>query len=213
MKAINKRILILTSIVILLPMFVGLALWNRLPEQMPTHFGFNGTVDGYSSRLFAVVGLPLFLLAMQLFCAVMLRADPKKQNISEKMAQLVLWVCPAASLFVGLSMYLSALGFAINVSRFGMIFVGLLFVVIGNYLPKCRHNYTVGIRIPWTLDDEDNWNHTHRFAGYVWIIAGVVTLLSVFLGHATVVWIAAIFIASLSPLVYSFVYAKKHGKI
>ena len=213
MKAINKRILILTSIVILLPMFVGLALWNRLPEQMPTHFGFNGTVDGYSSRLFAVVGLPLFLLAMQLFCAVMLRADPKKQNISEKMAQLVLWVCPAASLFVGLSMYLSALGFAINVSHFGMIFVGLLFVVIGNYLPKCRHNYTVGIRIPWTLDDEDNWNHTHRFAGYVWIIAGVVTLLSVFLGHATVVWIAAIFIASLSPLVYSFVYAKKHGKI
>ena len=63
------------------------------------------------------------------------------------------------------------------------------------------------------VDDEDNWNHTHRFAGYVWIIAGVVTLLSVFLGHATVVWFAAIFVASLSPLVYSFIYAKRHGKI
>ena len=74
-------------------------------------------------------------------------------------------------------------------------------------------NYTVGIRLPWTLDDEDNWNHTHRFAGYVWIIAGVVTLLSVFLSHAAVVWVAAIFVASLSPLVYSFVYAKRHGKI
>ena len=115
-----------------------------------------------------MIGLPLFILAMQLFCAVMLRADPKKQNISEKMAQLILWVCPAVSLFAGLSIYLSALGFAINVSRFGMIFVGLLFIAIGNYLPKCRHNYTVGIRLPWTLDDEDNWNHTHRFAGYVW---------------------------------------------
>ena len=63
------------------------------------------------------------------------------------------------------------------------------------------------------VDDEDNWNHTHRFAGYVWIIAGVVTLLSVFLSHAAVVWVAAIFVASLSPLVYSFVYAKRHGKI
>lgn len=150
---------------------------------------------------------------MQLFCAVMLRADPKKQNISEKMVQLILWICPAVSLFAGLSIYLSALGFAINVSRLGMVFVGLIFIVIGNYLPKCRHNYTVGIRLPWTLDNEDNWNHTHRFAGYVWIIAGVVTLLSVFLSHAAVVWVAAIFVASLSPLVYSFVYAKRHGKI
>ena len=101
----------------------------------------------------------------------------------------------------------------VTVSRLGMVFVGLIFIVIGNYLPKCRHNYTVGIRLPWTLDDEDNWNHTHRFAGYVWIIAGVVTLLSVFLSHAAVVWVAAIFVASLSPLVYSFVYAKRHGKI
>ena len=170
-------------------------------------------MDGYSGRPFAVIGLPLFILAMQLFCAVMLRADPKKQNISEKMAQLVLWICPAVSLFAGLSIYLSALGFAINVSRLGMVFVGLIFIVIGNYLPKCRHNYTVGIRLPWTLDNEDNWNHTHRFTGYVWIIAGVVTLLSVFLSHAAVVWVAAIFVASLSPLVYSFVYAKRHGKI
>ena len=112
------------------------------------------------------------------------------------MAQLVLWICPAVSLFVGLSIYLSALGFAINVSRLGMVFVGLIFIVIGNYLPKCRHNYTVGIRLPWTLD-----------------IAGVGTLLSVFLSHAAVVWVAAIFVASLSPLVYSFVYAKRHGKI
>ena len=213
MKAINKRTLILTSIVILLPMFVGLILWNRLPEQMPTHFGFNGTADGYSGRPFAIIGLPLFLLAIQLLCAFALRADPKKQNISEKLVQLTLWICPAVSLFAGLSIYLSALGFAINISRLGMVFVGLIFIVIGNYLPKCRHNYTVGIRLPWTLDNEDNWNHTHRFAGYVWIIAGVVTLLSVFRSHAAVVWVAAIFVASLSPLVYSFVYAKRHGKI
>lgn len=213
MKAINKRTLVLTSIVILLPMFVGLILWNRLPEQMPTHFGFNGTADGYSGRPFAIIGLPLFLLAIQLLCAFALRADPKKQNISEKLVQLTLWICPAVSLFAGLSIYLSALGFAINVSRLGMVFVGLIFIVIGNYLPKCRHNYTVGIRLPWTLDNEDNWNHTHRFAGYVWIIAGVVTLLSVFLSHAAVIWVAATFVASLSPLVYSFVYAKRHGKI
>ena len=214
MKAMPKRTLLLTShrhpaADVRRPRPCGIS----LPERMPTHFNFSGEVDGYSGRPFAVIGLPLFILAMQLFCAVMLRADPKKQNISEKLVQLTLWICPAVSLFVGISMYLSALGFAINVSRLGMVFVGLIFIVIGNYLPKCRHNYTVGIRLPWTLDNEDNWNHTHRFAGYVWIIAGVVTLLSVFLSHAAVVWVAAIFVASLSPLVYSFVYAKRHGKI
>lgn len=102
MKAIPKRTLLVTCVIILLPMFFGLALWNRLPERMPTHFDFSGTADDYSGRPFAVIGLPLFILAMQLFCAVMLRADPKKQNISEKMAQLILWVCPAVSLFAGL---------------------------------------------------------------------------------------------------------------
>ena len=130
MKAIPKRTLLVTCIIILLPMFFGLALWNRLPERMPTHFDFSGTVDDYSDRPFAVIGLPLFILAMQLFCAVMLRADPKKQNISEKLVQLTLWICPAVSLFAGLSIYLSALGVAINVSRLGMVFVGLIFIVI-----------------------------------------------------------------------------------
>ncbi|MFQ9806189.1 MAG: DUF1648 domain-containing protein [Christensenellales bacterium] len=79
MKAIPKRTLLVTCIIILLPMFFGLALWNRLPERMPTHFDFSGTVDDYSDRPFAVIGLPLFILAMQLFCAVMLRADPKSR--------------------------------------------------------------------------------------------------------------------------------------
>lgn len=213
MKAINKRTLILTSAVILLPMLIGLALWNRLPEQMPTHFGFNGTADGYSSRLFAIVGLPMFILAMQLIGAFVLRADPKKQNISEKLVQLTLWICPAVSLFVGVSMYASALGYVLNINRFVSVFVGLLFVVMGNYLPKCRPNYTMGIRIPWTLADEENWNHTHRFAGYVWIVVGLVVLASAFFGGLNNVLTVLLIAAAVSPAVYSYLYAKRHGKI
>ena len=213
MKAINKRTLILTSIVILLPMFVGLALWSRLPEQMPTHFGFNGTADGYSNRLFAVVGLPLFLLAIHLLCTFVMRADPKKQNISEKLVQLSLWIAPAVSLFVGVSMYLSALGYVLNINRFVSVFVGLLFVIMGNYLPKCRPNYTMGIRLPWTLADEENWNRTHRFAGYVWIVVGLVVLASAFFGGINNVLTVLLIAAAASPIVYSYIYAKKHGKI
>ena len=213
MKAINKRTLTLTSLVILLPMVVGLAMWNQLPERMPTHFGFNGTADGYSSRLFAIVGLPMFLLAMQLLCTFALRADPKKQNISEKLVQLTLWICPAVSLFVGISMYASALGYALNINRFVSVFVGLLFVVMGNYLPKCRPNYTMGIRIPWTLADEENWSHTHHFAGYVWIVVGLAITASVFFGGMNHLLTILLIAAAASPAAYSYLYAKKHGKI
>ena len=81
MKAINKRTLVLTSVVILLPMLFGLALWNKLPEEVPTHFDFSGTPNGYSGRLFAVVGLPLFVLACHLFSAIVMRADPKSRTL------------------------------------------------------------------------------------------------------------------------------------
>lgn len=125
MKAINKRTLVLTSIVILLPMLFGLALWNKLPEEVPTHFDFSGTPDGYSGRLFAVVGLPLFILACHLFSAVVTRADPKKQNISEKLMNIVLWICPIVSLYGSAMVYSYALGYAINAARAGTFLVGI----------------------------------------------------------------------------------------
>lgn len=211
MKAIPKRTLLVTCIIILLPMFFGLALWNRLPERMPTHFDFSGEVDGYSGRPFAVIGLPLFILR---HAALLRRHAARRSQKAEhfrKAGTAYPVDLPRRQPFCRHIHVFERAG--LRHQRLGMVFVGLIFIVIGNYLPKCRHNYTVGIRLPWTLDNEDNWNHTHRFAGYVWIIAGVVTLLSVFLSHAAVVWVAAIFVASLSPLVYSFVYAKRHGKI
>ena len=125
MKAIPKRTLLVTCVVILLPMFFGLALWNRLPERMPTHFDFSGTADDYSGRPFAVIGLPLIILAMQLFCAVMLHADPKKQNISEKMMQLILWVCPAVSLFAGLMPVPGGVGVAEAGYTYGLQAIGV----------------------------------------------------------------------------------------
>ncbi len=212
MKSINKRTLVLTSVVILLPMFLGLALWNKLPEEVPTHFDFSGTPDGYSGRLFAVVGLPLFILACHLFSAVVMRADPKKQNISEKLMNIVLWICPVVSLYVSAMVYSYALGYAINAARAGTFLVGILFVVVGNYLPKCRQSYTVGIKLPWTLDDEDNWYHTHRFAGCVWMILGLAILIIGLLGSFPSILLAAPIAAVVLPTVYSFLYAKRHGK-
>ena len=141
-----------------------------------------------------------------------MRADPKKQNISEKLMNIVLWICPVVSLYASAMVYSYALGYAINAARAGTFLVGILFVVVGNYLPKCRQSYTVGIKLPWTLDDEDNWYHTHRFAGCVWMILGLAILIIGLLGSFPSVLLAAPIAAVVLPTVYSFVYAKRHGK-
>lgn len=207
----NKGVLILTSIIILLPVLIGLILWNRLPERMATHWNMSGAADGYSGKAFAVFGLPLILLFVQLFCAAVTAADPKENDIGDKIFRLVLWICPAASLYGALLIYGTALAFEIDAEKLSLVFVGLLFVITGNYLPKCRKNYTVGIKLPWTLDDEENWNRTHRFAAWVWIIGGVLMIADAFLGVGGLWGVLTLcVIMALLPTGYSFAYYLKH---
>ncbi len=161
----NRKTLIITSIVTILPMLIGVICWNRLPDVMATHFGLNNEANGFSSKAIAVFGLPAFLLALLWVGAFVTSRDPKKQNISPKVFSLTLWIVPVLSLFVAAMMYPINLGYKLDVIFFAELLLGLLFIIIGNYLPKARQNYTIGIKIPWTLANEENWNRTHRLAG------------------------------------------------
>lgn len=166
----NKKIILITSMITILPILAGLILWNKLPEQVATHFDANGIPNGYSSRAFAVFGPYLICLFAHLFCAFGTLADPKKQAIGQKMYALILWICPAVSLFCAAAIYGNTFGVEfMKSSRFVIILLGLLFLLVGNYLPKCRQNYTVGIKVPWTLASEANWDATHRMAGKLWV--------------------------------------------
>lgn len=80
-----KGKILLTLFVVMLPAFIGILLWNKLPNQIATHLGYNGEPNGYSSKFFAVLGLPLILLACHVLCTVITKLDPKKQNISENL--------------------------------------------------------------------------------------------------------------------------------
>ena len=136
-------------------------------------FGTNNVPNGWSSKTMAVIGIPLFLAALQIFTAVLTFSDPKRQNIGPKMIRLVLWIIPVTSLIVCCSIYANAVGIAVDIGFVSNGIVGLLFILIGNYMPKCKQNYTTGIKVPWTLHSQENWNRTHRLAGWVWIIGGV----------------------------------------
>ena len=203
------KTMILTSLLTLLPIVAGLILWNRLPEQMPTHWGMDGQVDGWSGKVFGIFGLPLILLAVHWLCALAtFYADPKKQNHSDKILHLVLWITPVLSLLLHSFVYAAALGMAVDMNMMTPIILGLLFTVIGNYLPKCKQNYTIGIKIPWTLDSEENWNKTHRFAGILWVIGGLTVLVLGFFGTVWV-YIPIMIAMTIVPVVYSFLLYRK----
>ena len=204
MKA-NKKTLIITSIVTILPVLIGIICWNRLPEVMATHFGFNNEANGFSSKAFAVFGLPMILLAVLWVGAFVTAHDPKRQNISPKMFSLMLWIAPVISLVAAATIYPVNLGYELDIAFFSELLLGLMFIIIGNYLPKARQNYTIGIKIPWTLANEENWNRTHRLAGYLWMICGILMILISLTRFVPAEWLVGIFlIMVLVPCIYSF---------
>lgn len=210
----QKATLWITGILILLPMLAGVLLWNRLPEQIATSFDMEGMPNGYSSKAFAVLGIPLFIFACQWFSVLYAGMDPKRRNINGKVFRMLLWVCPAVSIFAMSSMYAYALGHHVSMSMLCGFFVGFLFIIIGNYLPKCRQSYTLGLRFPWTLSDEENWNQTHRMAGPLWMIAGIIMMVCAFFpAYWMPAFLAVMVVAIGVPTIYSYLLAKKKGQV
>lgn len=208
----NNRTLIITSLLCLVPIVIGLLLWDKLPNEVPTHFDFNGNPDGYSSKTFAVFGLPGFILVVNLIVNFVLNNDPKNVAQNSVMMNLGKWAAPLIGIVITPITYMIALGYDIDISIVISFVLALMFVVIGNYMPKVKQNYTIGIKLPWTLNSEVNWNRTHRFAGYIWMTFGVILIIALLTTsreiYAFVLFIGA-FVAIILPTVYSYILYKK----
>lgn len=211
----NKRKIVVTSLLILLPIAVGLILWDRLPETVAIHFGTDNQPNGWSGKAFAVFGLPGILLALHLFCLGMTFADPKGKNMNATMVNLVMWVCPAVSWVTATITYAGALGAEMDEGKATCIFVGAVFLVLGNFLPKCEPNYSIGFRTPWALYDPENWHKTQRAAGWSMSLGGVAVIVAALLpipgaALAAVVGVSLVF-AALFPMAYSYRIFRKQG--
>lgn len=204
----NKKTLFITCAVILLPVIAGLLLWNRLPDRIPTHWGIGGEVDGWSGKGFAVFAMPALMLGLQLLCFFATASDPKRHNIRRKFLSMVLWIIPVLSVLTACISYAVALGARIRVEQVIPGFMGLMLVIIGNYMPKFQQSYTLGIKLPWTLSSEENWNRTHRFGGRIWAAGGLGVILSSLLGWS-LVSLAILLVIVLAPTIYSYVLFRK----
>lgn len=213
MKKLNKTQLLLTSLVCLAPIILALVLWNKLPEQLPIHFNAAGEIDNYASKALTCFGLPAMLLFFNLLLFFGINSDPKKGNANGVIISIAIWICPVMSLIIMPITLFKGMGYDIPVEIILPAMIGVLFIIIGNYLPKSHQSYTVGIKLPWTLNDEENWNKTHRFAGFVWVIGGLLMLVSAFTGARMLVTLVVIAALVLLPLIYSYLlYRKKSAE-
>jgi len=214
----HKGKAVASSLLILLPLLFGLLLWNRLPVQLASHWGADGTADGMTGRAFTVVALPLVLLAFHWLCLLVSAAGFKKRGRSGKALGMVFWIIPAVSLFSNGIVYSAAFGLELNLIRLELAFIGLLFLILGNYLPKVEQNGVLGVRVPWTLGSEENWRRTHRFCGRLWVAGGFLLLLIVPLPVPLptpllfALLLTATLILSLLPILYSYLYYRREKR-
>lgn len=204
--------IIISSIITLLPIAFGLIMWDKLPEKMAIHFNAAGEADGFASRAVAVFSLPITMSVLNIFCLAMTMLDPKRRNIDGKPMGMVIWLVPAISFVTSALIYAFALSEGLSISTILTAFIGLVFIIMGNYLPKCGQNYTLGIRTPWTLQDADTWKATHRFSGRMFMIIGLLTIILAFFTNGIWIMVALMIAASVSMYAYSYFYYTKHAE-
>ncbi len=207
----NKLQLILSSIVILLPMIFGFFGDAILPEEIIIHWGIDGTANGWGSHATAFIVLPLILLAVHWLCVILTVVIDKNDNQNKMLMNVMFWVIPIISISVSAMMVTTALGYTSNIFAVMLLLFALLFIFIGNYMPKTVRNRTMGIKIKWTLANDENWNATHRFAGKLYVAIGFICILAMPLPEKILpyVAIALILTVAIIPMVYSYRFYKK----
>lgn len=202
----NKWKILISSILIVLPVFVGLIFWKQLPDTMVTHWGADRNPDGTMHKTLAITIPPLILLAFHIVCLIFTSLDKQQKLQNKKALSIIFWIIPGISLFANAAMYSIALDWNIQPHHLTAPLLAVALIFIGNYMPKTVQNRTLGIKISWTLRNEENWNKTHRFAGKLWVVCGVVLLPTVFLPLKWMVpvMIAVMLAVIILPMVYSY---------
>lgn len=204
---------VISGILVIINIIIGIWAYPRLPEQVPSHWNFAGQVDGYSGALTGAFLLPLITLGVYILFWLIPRIDPQKANYL-KMGR-VFWIV-STTLVVFLSlMYWGTiavtLGYLETLPRWYFSGIGIIFILLGNYFGKIKFNYTFGIRTPWTLANEEVWAKTHRFAGPIWIVGGILMALA---GVLPAAWTEPLFgivivLIAVVPMAYSYLVYRR----
>ncbi len=212
----NKLIKIITPIFAVLPLISYIFLYSSLPDQLPMNISLDGTVNSYGSKLEFLV-LPVLNIVIYFMLKIVPKIDPKGKSY-EKVAGFYSVFILFMTIFLGI-VYLSMLCIAWGVQWLDVNFVifislGFLFLLIGNYMPRMKQNFTMGIKTPWTLSSEKVWNKTHRLGGYLFVLSSLpMFLMAFFSGVVMFVLLGVVIaVAVIVPTVMSYVWYKEEIK-
>lgn len=193
--------------------FIFIAIyWDKFPDQIPTHFGMDGQPNDYSGKAFGLLMLPLMNIGMYLLFMILPKIDPSAKNYKlfadkYKIIQLILYVFFTFMFFI-IAFY--SLGYKINISMVTLYGVLALFLLLGNYMGNVRHNYFIGVRTPWTLANEEVWTKTHRLTAKLWVALSLIMMVLLpFLSNPDTGFMVFVLVASMIPIVYSYILFKK----
>ncbi|OES45103.1 SdpI family protein [Domibacillus iocasae] len=200
-------------IIISLAFFISFFALPYLPDQIATHWGPSGEVDDYSSKWFGAFFGPFMLLFVGILLITSPKIDPRRQNYRKfKGSYHIIMNASITLLFiVHLLTLANGLGYTVKMDLAVSLLIGLLFVVIGNYMPRIRPSYMFGLRTPWTLADEHVWMKTHRIGGFAFILGGIALMASAFSPEnmRIPVFLIIVILIVFIPFIYSYVLFKR----
>jgi uncharacterized membrane protein len=205
----------LSLVFLLIALIAAAWLYPQLPAQVPVHWNIHGQVDRYGPR-FWVAALPALMILVVTALMVLLPAiSPRKFEIAPfaQVYTIMMLATHVVVLVLGVSVLLAGAGYAVPIPTIAMLLLGALSMVIGNYTGKLRKNFFVGIRTPWTLSSDAVWERTHRLAGWLFMLGGLVAIVATLVGVPFWVAVAAVPAAGLIACVYSyFIYRAIEGR-
>jgi uncharacterized membrane protein len=204
---------ILPVLIILIAFVLGFYFYSVFPDQVPIHWNFAGQVDNWGSKFTGAFLMPLIGLGMYFLFLFIPSIDPKKEKY-QQFARVYL-IFRLAILLILFGVYLiasaNALGYNVRVEIWIPVIIGFFFMILGNYMGKIKPNWFMGIRTPWTLSNDEVWNKTHRLGGKLFILFGLLLIITPLLPYSSFLWtlLIPVIIISVIPIVYSYVIYKK----
>ena len=208
MTTLRTNVLSLLFIAIIIA--VATYMYPSLPEQIPTHWNFEGEVDDYTPKPWGVIVLPLAAILVFVIMKLIPLISPKGFRTDQFMDVINIFTVTLVGFMsgIGLLVLLAASGRNVQMNEMVFAALGLLFIVLGNYMSKVRKNFFIGIRTPWTLASDEVWSRTHRLGGWIFVLIGFFMFLNAFIRFPQGWLIGSIVVVALVPVVYSFVLYK-----
>lgn len=203
----RKAANLICAVLVIIAAIASVLAYPNMSEQVPTHWNAAGEVDGYSGKLTAVLIGPLGALFMWGIMLLIPVISPKGFRTTEfsGVLNIIQVVLVAFMIAIGGMIIAAGFGHEPSVNRIVPVAIGVLLIVLGNYMGKIRKNFFIGIRTPWTLASDEVWAKTHRLGGYLFVAAGVAIVAMTLFGFGIEAILFTTIPAALIPVVYSFI--------